>query len=308
MLLSLIRGRHATLTGQGSTGIVVAILMIVTGCTGSAQPSVTATVPITLVFAAHGQPPAGATPRQVTALVRHAWVTTAAAKTAILTAQTTTHYNASDYTTGALSTTGMGPAVLPSAAADLQYQAIPAGAWRWRFIGDTVYAILPGPLDSGRAGWTRADLAHPDAGPGGVPPNPVNLLRYLSGSLTSVSATAAEVLDGTTVTRYDGNAELTAAAAAAPVGGARIALRHIQTATGSDHLFVQVWIDGTGRIRRLAYVDQSTATSTTVGSVAGVSPAAAVTFRSTSTTTLTLTDFGVPAAVTAPGLAQAPRS
>ena len=300
MALSEVPGRHALPTRCGLVGAAGGVLLAAAACTGPAQPRVTAT-PVRLVFASRGQPPAGATPSQVTTLVRRAWTATAAERTAVITVHTATAFIGSDQTASAVADTGTGPAVLSTAAADLRYRATPTATWRWRFMGDCVYGAAPDPGDSARAVvWTRADLAHPAAGSEDLPVNPVDLLRSLSGSLTSVTATTGGILDGTPVTRYDGNAELTAAADAAPAGGARVAVRHLQVVTGRDHLFVQEWIDGAGRIRRLTYTAQSTAPSTPVESSAGTSPPPTVTYRSTSTTTITLGHFGVAAPVIAP--------
>jgi len=287
---------------------LVVVVLAAAGCTSTPHAAAT---PSPVAFTAGGRPPAGATPGQVTGLVRHVWAATAAAGTAVLTVHVDDQFVGTPQT-GGVSYTGTGPAVLPTAAADLRYRATPNGGWRYRFIGDSLYAPTPttgtATPTTGTATatptWTRLDLAAAATyRDGGVPANPVGLLRYLSGSLTSVTVTGSQILDGVPVTRYAATAELAAAAAAAPPGGSRLALHNLQQVTGTDHLNVQVWVDGHGRLRQLSYTDQIRTPA------AGPTPTAAnpdTPTLQTSTTILTLGNFGTPAVVTAPVTTPAP--
>lgn len=293
MAVRVVRRHPAAVWGPVVGPLVV--LLTVVGCTSSPHPPVTVTP---TVFTASGQPPPGATPGQVTGLVRHVWAATAAAGTAVLTVHSSDQFVGDTQTGGGVSYTATGPAVLPTAAADLQYRATPNAGWHYRFIGDSLYAPTPAATTATAAPtWVRVDLA--DAATykdSGAPVNPIGLLRYLSGALTSVTVNGTQILGGVPVTRYGATAELTAAAAAAPPGGTRLALTHLQQLTGTDHLNVQVSIDGVGRLRQLAYTDQiRTPTSPTP---AAAHPNAAT--LQTVSTTLTLNDFGIAASVTAP--------
>jgi len=224
---------------------------------------------------------------------------TVAAGTAVLTVHTTSRFVGSDQTVQMLAYTGTGPAVLPRAAADLRFRDDQNGRWHWLLVGDALYDAAPaaGPATA-RVRWTRTDLGHPASKPtsDSVPPNPVALLRDLSRSLTGVSPTGSAVIDGTPVTRYDATAELAAAAAVAPAGGPRLAVEHLERVTRSGHLYVQEWIDGSGRIRQLSYTDQ--VIPPTVPPAAGTDPITLVSI--TTSTTFTLTRFGTPAVIAAP--------
>ncbi len=280
------------MAGWVAAPVVLAVLMGTGGCTDSGHPAV-AIPPAAVVFAAGGQPPVGADPGQITRLVRHVWAATAAAGTTVLTVHSTDRFGGGGRSDSEASYTGTGSAVLPTAAADLRYRASGNAAWRWRFIGDVLYTVLDlrGTEDSG---WARTDLAapalHRDAG---TPVNPVGLLQALSGALTSVTAAGSQSVGGVVTTCYAGTAELAAAAAAAPGNGTRLALRQLERSTGSARLNVLVWIDGAGRLRRLAYTDQ-------LATRADASDESDAVTLQTFTTTITLTRFGVPAAVTAP--------
>jgi len=291
--------REAT-AASGAVVVALVVLLAVGGCTGSPQPPVAVTP---TVFTAGGQAPPGATPGQVTGLVRHVWAATVGAGTAVLTVHSRDQFVSDTQTGGGVSYTATGPAVLPTAAADLQYRATPNGGWHYRFIGDSLYAPTPATKPATAAPtWTRLDLAAASTyKDGGVPANPIGLLRYLSGALTSVTVNGTQLLGGVPVTSYGATAELAAAAAAAaaaPPGGTRLALTHLQQLTGTDHLNVQVWIDGAGRLRQLAYTDQVRTPAATGPTPASADPNAAI--LQTASTTLTLNDFGVAAAVTAP--------
>lgn len=241
----------------------------------------------------------GATPGQITLLVRRVWAATAAVRTAVLTVHSTDRFGGGTRSDSEASYSGTGSAVLPRAASDLRYRASGNAAWRWRFVGDVLYTVLDLPGKEG-SGWTRTDLAAPalyrDAG---TPVNPVGLLQALSGALTSVTAAGSQSVGGVATTRYAGTAELAAAAGAAPGNGTRLALRQLERATGSARLNVLVWIDGVGRLRQLAYTDQ-VRNPTPAASADGSSETGSTGTVQTFTTTITLGRFGVPAVVTAP--------
>jgi len=274
------------------------LVLCAAGCTGAAHPVIPPT-PVAPGFTTGGQLPAGESPGQLGALIRRAWTATAAAGTAILTVHTTSRFVGTDQSVQSLAYTGTGPAVLPRAAADLRYRDAGNVRWHWLLIGDALYAAAPatGPATA-RVRWTRTDLGHPAPQPDSdsTPPNPVALLRDLSRSLTGVSPTGSAVIDGTPVTRYDATAELAAGAAAAPAGGARLAVARLERDIRSGHLYVQEWIDGSGRIRQLRYTDQVIPPK--APPAAGTDPITLLSI--TTSTTFTLTRFGTPAMITAP--------
>lgn len=75
-------------------------------------------------------------------------------------------------------------------------------------------------------------------------------------------------------------------------------LHHLEVVTGTDHLFVQEWVDGAGRIRQFSYTDQIATAASSPSP--GDGPALGAATLATTTATLTLTHFGTPATVTAP--------
>ncbi len=233
----------------------------------------------------------------MTDLLCRVWAATAAARTATVTTRTSTELVVVGRPAEVLTVTGAGHAVLPTAAVDLQLRATPDVRVHWRFVAGALYAATP-PAAGGDGSWTRTDLGDPAAYRSDAPPpNPVALLRDMSRSVTAAVPAGTVTLDGVEVTRYTATAELAAAAAAAPAGASRLALAHLEAVTGTGHLFVQVWIDGGGRIRRFTYTDQasSPAGSPSPGDGGVEDPAT----LATTTTTTTLSRFGTPAAVTA---------
>lgn len=271
------------------------------GCTGSGSSTAPTVTPPPLVFTADGGPPVGASPVQVSELLRRAWAATTAAHTAVVTTTSRTRLTTAGQAQPQLfGVTGTGPADLDRAAVDLDLAFPRHVTQRWRFIGDALYS--PEFLTTGTrpvaTSWDRLDLADPAGytGTDAVPANPVSLLRDLSMSLTSAAASATTRLDGVPVTRYDATAQLPAAITAATTPGARLALRYLEHHVPADHVYVQAWIDGQGRIRQLMYTDQTTVATPTADANAAPDPGE----LATTSTTLTLTRFGVTAHVTAP--------
>jgi hypothetical protein len=86
-------------------------------------------------------------------------------------------------------------------------------------------------------------------------PTPTNALAYLEGSV-EVKKVGAESVGGVSSTHYQVTADLRRAVERAS-GGARRSLQQVIAQTGLRKLPLDVWVDGSGYIRRVKYDEHS---------------------------------------------------
>ncbi len=192
--------------------------------------------------------------------------------------------------------TGAGTADLAAPAADLLV-TVPmlGGSTRVLLVAGTLYAQLPpslvGLVPGGRP-WASIDLQRLSsqalgaslAPVGGTPGNPLQQLAYLDG-VTEAREVGPEPVDGAPTTHYATVVDL-AATPAAKDPATRPAVDRLAAQIGSSRWPVDVWVDGDGRLRRL--------TQTTTSVARDGAPS------TSSTSDATLSQFGVPVAVTPP--------
>ena len=186
-----------------------------------------------------------------------------------------------------LDVTGDGVVQFVTGAADLGV-ALPSLGGRVRVVstGGVVYAMLPPGIGtflvSGGRPWVSVPLerlgaAGPLAGVGGgLATDPARQLALLQAVRDDARLVGPEPVDATPTTHYAGTVDLDRAAAADPAS--RPAVEGLKQQAGGPTVPVDVWVDGQGRLRRVAL---------TTGAGGG-------------TTTVTLSDHGTPVSVAAP--------
>ena len=244
-------------------GLVLACLVLVAGCSGGSGAA--AVVP----------------PPNPADAIRQAFVTTRDAGTARVALASRTSAAGQP-----LDVTGDGVLQLATGAADLGID-LPSLGGRVRVLstGGTVYAALPPGITSFLGGgkpWVAVDLARLSgaSGPlaglgGGLTTDPAQQLAYLQGVRDDARVVGPEPVDGVATTHYAGTIDLDRVPAASDPA-ARPALDRLEAQLGSSTLPVEVWVDEQGRLRRVLQTVRTT------------------------TTTVTFSDYGVPAPVDPP--------
>jgi hypothetical protein len=188
-------------------------------------------------------------------------------------------------------------------AADLTLQVPSLGAVRVVFSGGTLDAQLPpaaagviGAISGGKS-WVSVDLNRlAQSGYGaplgalgvGTTDNPAQQLGYLRAISDTTRLVGPEQIDGVATTHYAGAVDLDKVPAAADPS-TRPAIDRLKAQLGSSLLPVDVWIDGDGKLRRVA---QTVNVPATPNAPAGV--------PTSSTTTITFSDVGSAPAVVPP--------
>ena len=83
-------------------------------------------------------------------------------------------------------------------------------------------------------------------------PNPGSYLDYLRGVAPAVRVEGHDVLRGDDTTRYGATVDLARALKRTVTAGGQARLRHVLAQLGTLKIPVTVWIDGLGRVRKLA--------------------------------------------------------
>jgi len=241
--------------------VVLAGLLLVAGCGGGGPGG-----------GSGGPPPSPAD------AVRQAFVTTRDAGTARVAL-----VNRTSTAGTSLDVTGDGVLQLATGAADLGI-ALPSLGGRVRVLstGGVVYAALPPGIASFLGGgkpWvsTGLDRLAGSAGPlgGALTTDPAQQLASLQAVRDDARLVGPEPVDGTPTTHDAATVDLDRVPATSDPAS-RPALDRVKAKLGTSTLPVDVWIDEQGRLRRVAQ---------TVGRT---------------TTTVTFSDFGVPAPVVPP--------
>jgi len=173
-------------------------------------------------------------------------------------------------------------------------ETLPAnqGTGETRFVNGVLYERLPGTLVarlSGGKPWIALNVAtlsgqngNPQPLIADTPTDPSTVLGFLRGAGDQVNTIGPDTVDGTPTTHYTILINLDKAAA---VQNAQTqnAVHVLEQQLGTHTVPAQVWLDNEGRLRKIAI--QETTTSNTK-----------ISFDFTAT----LSDFGVPADITAP--------
>lgn len=164
------------------------------------------------------------------------------------------------------------------------------------FAGDVVFMKLPLDLPQlEKRPWIKIDVAtlgrttglNLDSVRQLKSNDPTAALNYLRGVEGEVRRTGSEQVRGDATTRYSAVIDLDRAASEAPATD-KADVRRVIEELGTSRLPAEVWIDGSGRLRRLRYrVDLAT--------LGGAEPLAG-----TVTASFELFQFGVPVAVEEP--------
>lgn len=179
-----------------------------------------------------------------------------------------------------------------------------AGSMELRYLGTTMYLKIPSALAGqvpGDTPWVSIDVAKVtkqatgssiEALQGGAPSNPIDLLDYLRGAGQRVRNLGHETVGGVPTTHYATTIDLDKAARA--TSSARKPIQRIEQLTGTHTVPAQLWIDGSGRLRKLHITEQLQHVAT--GATTGGASAGPVTLRFTET----LSGYGTSVHVTAP--------
>lgn len=131
----------------------------------------------------------------------------------------------------------------------------PGGQLRAIVDGTDIYVEVPGTEDDT---WARVELESLIAGgvgfggPGGLPfRSATDNLAVLERAVTAISAGDEEDIDGATTTRYDMTVDLALAAEQAAESNAT--WEALAEQSGLTQLDMQVWLDDSDLIRRIAY-------------------------------------------------------
>lgn len=199
--------------------------------------------------------------------------------------------------------TGTGTENLTAGTADLNF-TLPDGSapTEIRYLDGMVYERLPAgasTVESNGRPWISVNVRQVLRAQYGAgitqlsrttPTDPSSELAYLRGIADTVTDLGPDTVAGTPTTHYRGTVDLDRAGqlAGAPVQPAITAL---EQQLGSTTLPVDVWLDAQGRVRKLVLDEQVSQPAATPGS------------QPTSvrlSVTVTLSDFGVAADITAP--------
>ncbi len=159
------------------------------------------------------------------------------------------------------------------------------------FDGPGMYLKLPSSAPSGEPPWFKIDLATAGrlagANLGSLgqlrQSDPTKALEFLRGATDDVRKVGDEDVRGESTTHYRAVVDLQRAAASLPAEE-RAAIQDLVRSLGTPRLPADVWIDDSGRVRRLRFTVDSD----------GKGPTAPA------TVSLELFDFGVPVTVDAP--------
>jgi hypothetical protein len=173
------------------------------------------------------------------------------------------------------------------------------GTGETRFVNGILYERLPGTLVSRLSGgkpWISLNVTTL-SGQGGnlqpliadAPTDPSTVLGFLRGAGDQVNTVGPETVDGTPTTHYTILINLDKAAAGQNAQ-TQNAVHVLEQQLGTHTLPAQVWLDSEGRLRKIAMRETMTGTTPTT------TPAGKISFDFTAT----LSDFGVPADITAP--------
>jgi hypothetical protein len=180
------------------------------------------------------------------------------------------------------------------------------GTGETRFLGGVLYERLPGPLvtqiSHGKP-WISLDVgALSQQGNGSVrqlitdsPADPSTVLAYLRGAGDQVNVIGPDTVDGTPTTHYTVLINLDKAAAGQSTA-AQNAVHTLEQQLGSHTLPAQIWIDDQGRLRKFAINATMSGAAPGASTTPTSGPNGTITFQFTAT----LSDFGVPANITAP--------
>lgn len=176
-----------------------------------------------------------------------------------------------------------------------------------RFVGDVLYARLPqgmaAQLAKGKP-WISIQLGGANQGSGPLqqlfndsPTDPSTVLGFLRGAGADVSNMGPATIDGSPTTHYQLTLDLDVASAGAdPAGRQGIAV--LEHELGTNKLPAQVWIDQTGRLRRISIQEALVGSSGSAS--ASPTPTSQQSGVVSFTFVATFSDFGVPANITAP--------
>src|SRR4051794_9729850 len=140
-------------------------------------------------------------------------------------------------------------------------QALP-GKIRMLLVGLTAYLQLPSELASqvpGGKPFVKVDLQQAakqqgfDLGAIQQNADATAQLDYLRGVSNDVHEVGHDTLRGTSTTHYAGTVDLKKAAATAATPEAKQSIERAEQVLGTSTFPVDVWIDGQGRLRKMAY-------------------------------------------------------
>ena len=151
-----------------------------------------------------------------------------------------------------------------------------------RVVGATAY------LQEGGGAWVSMPINSLDA----ETPNPESYLDFLQGVSNDVHVEGHDTLRGTDTIRYGATLDLGRALARAGTSSARDSLQHQVELFGKIKIPVTVWIDSSGRLRKMEMSLDLGAVVASLGAPAGTDPKMIM--------SLELYDFGVPVDVQVP--------
>jgi hypothetical protein len=177
------------------------------------------------------------------------------------------------------------------------------GTGETRFVNGVLYERLPGALVSRLSGgkpWIALDV-NTLSGQGGnlqpliadAPTDPSTILGFLRGAGDQVNTIGPETVDGTPTTHYTVLINLDKAAAGQNTQ-TQNAVHVLEQQLGTHTLPAQLWLDSEGRLRKIAMRETLTGAATSTPPT--TTPNGNISFDFTAT----LSDFGVPADITAP--------
>jgi len=174
------------------------------------------------------------------------------------------------------------------------------GTGETRFVNGVLYERLPGTLVaqlSGGKPWISLNVTALSGQPGNLQPliadaptDPSTILGFLRGAGDQINTIGPEAVDGTPTTHYTILIDLDKAAAGQSTQ-TQNAVHVLEQQLGTHTVPAQVWLDSDGRLRKISMRETVTGSATTT-----TSPAGNISFDFTAT----LSDFGVPADITAP--------
>ncbi len=177
------------------------------------------------------------------------------------------------------------------------------GTGETRFVNGILYERLPGALVSRLSGgkpWISLDVTTL-SGQGGnlqpliadAPTDPTTILGFLRGAGDQVDTIGPDTVDGTPTTHYTVLIDLDKAAAGQN-SRAQNAVHVLEQQLGAHTIPAQLWLDSEGRLRRIAMRE------TLRGAATSTPPTTTPNGNISFDFTATLSDFGVPADITAP--------
>jgi hypothetical protein len=179
------------------------------------------------------------------------------------------------------------------------------GSGETRFLDGKLYTKLPSGLTSRLSNgkpWISLDVAKlSQQGDGSLqqlitdsPADPSTVLGYLRGAGTQVNTVGPDTVDGAATTHYSVTLDLDKAAQGQNAQTQQ-ATQALERELGTHTLPADVWIDQTGRLRKISLRETLTGAGMPSTGV-GAKPTGPVSFQFTAV----LSDFGVPVTVSAP--------